>query len=357
MALTNHEGRLENMYHYSKATTLSPELARQLSLFLSACPGFHYFQSPAFFSVCQSSPKLDPAYIIANAGTEIVGVLLYFKQVQFTFPIASFLSSRTIIWGGPVARDGSLPIVEGLLMHYRCIDPFTIYTQVRNLFDTGPYKDSFIKQGFHYEEHLNILVDLTLPEEDLWKGIQSRRRSQIRKSEREGCLVEQQHSVTALNDSYSILEEVYQRARLPLPEREHFEALLKHADEASGLRVFTVSWEGKTIGCMLCLAHGTTLFEYYTGSYSAYYKKLPNDLLPWAVFMLAKKEGFTRFDFGGAGKPGVPYGVRDQKEKFGGKLVCYGRYTQTTYPYLLRTVTTVFELLQTLKKPKKQPGN
>jgi len=32
------------------------------------------------------------------------------------------------------------------------------------------------------------------------------------------------------------------------------------------------------------------------------------------------------FNFGGAGKPGQPYGPREFKKDFGGKLVEYGRH-------------------------------
>ena len=41
---------------------------------------------------------------------------------------------------------------------------------------------------------------------------------------------------------------------------------------------------------------------------------------------------FQIFDFDGAGKPDIPYCVRDYKKKFGGKLVNYGRYTLVLNP-------------------------
>ena len=36
----------------------------------------------------------------------------------------------------------------------------------------------------------------------------------------------------------------------------------------------------------------------------------------------------------GAGKPNEPYGVRDFKAEFGGKMVEYGRYVQLCKPML-----------------------
>ncbi|WP_179830143.1 lipid II:glycine glycyltransferase FemX [Spirosoma fluviale] len=257
--------------------------------------------------------------------------------------MVSFLSSRNIIWGGPIVLGKSMDVMEGLLRFYTKNAPSSIYTQVRNLVDTDKYKALFNKYGFEYEDHLTILVDLTRSEADLWKGVHTKRRNQIRRAEKEGCFVEQPHSIEALQACYSILQEVYQRAKLPLPDFSHFESLLHQSDERSGLRLFTVIWEGKIIGCMLCLAHGDWLFDYYAGAYSHFYKKYPNDLLPWAVFCWARKNGFRYFDFGGAGKPDVPYGVREYKKQFGGELVCYGRYERHSYPKLF--VLAKFSLL------------
>jgi lipid II:glycine glycyltransferase (peptidoglycan interpeptide bridge formation enzyme) len=50
------------------------------------------------------------------------------------------------------------------------------------------------------------------------------------------------------------------------------------------------------------------------------------DLLQWHEIAWSGEQGYSRYDFGGAGWPNVPYGVRDFKAKFGGDLVCYGRY-------------------------------
>ncbi|WP_169921738.1 lipid II:glycine glycyltransferase FemX [Spirosoma rigui] len=289
---------------------------------------------------------MTPYYSLARVGDELVGVLLYFIQVQSARPLLSFLSSRSIIWGGPVTKVPDCDIVEGLLHYYKSSKPSTIYTQVRNLVDTSSYRDVFRKFDYTYEEHLTILVDLTRSEDELWKGVYPKRRNQIRRARKEGCTVGRQTTVAALRACYSILEEVYSRAKLPLPALSHFEALLRFADDRSGLRVFTVTWQDQIIGCMLCLAYGDQLFDYYAGAYSAHYKKYPNDLLPWEVFMWARKHNFSLFDFGGAGKPGVPYGVRDYKKQFGGTLVSHGRYEKPHFPYLFRLFKKMFEFWQ-----------
>ncbi|WP_080055463.1 lipid II:glycine glycyltransferase FemX [Spirosoma aerolatum] len=333
-------------HNYTLITTLDLDIEQQISSFLGQCKGFHYFQSPAYFRVATASKKLKPFYIIARDREQIAGIILLVQQVQSTLPVLSFLSSRTIIWGGPVVTGQDLPVVEGLLQFFQKHRPSTIYTQVRNLSDTTVYQSLFARFGFQYEEHLDILVDLGRSEEELWKDVVTKRRNQIRRAIKEGCVFERHTSLDSLRTCYTILQEVYQRAKLPLPDFSHFESLLQESDEKSGLRLFTVVWEGQLIGCMLCLVHGRWVYDYYAGAFSAYYKKYPNDLMPWAVFQWAKQQGFQYFDFGGAGKPGVPYGVRDYKKQFGGQLVCYGRYEKVHYPRLFGLLKLGYQIWQ-----------
>lgn len=341
---------MSRQLHYQFTDALTSSIANEIELFFRKLEGFHYFQSPAFFRVAVASKKLTPFYIIAREREQIVGLILVVQQVQSTLPILSFLSSRTIIWGGPVVMNQDVTVVEGLLQFFQTHRPQAIYTQVRNLTDTTPYQALFARFGFQYEEHLDILVDLQRSEEALWKDVVTKRRNQIRRSIKEGCVVERQTSLDALRTCYAILQEVYRRAKLPLPDFSHFESLLQESDEHSGLRLFTVVWDGQIIGCMLCLAHGRWLYDYYAGAFSAYYKKYPNDLMPWAVFQWAKQHGFQYFDFGGAGKPGVPYGVRDYKKQFGGQVVCYGRYEKAHYPSLYKMALWLVSKRQQLQR-------
>ncbi|WP_461076841.1 lipid II:glycine glycyltransferase FemX [Spirosoma flavus] len=262
--------------------------------------------------------------------------------------ILDVVTSRSVIAGGPVAKNNAKEIINGLLEKHKKLNAKILYSQVRNLHDTLEYKEAFQRNKFTYEEHLNFIIDLRKSEDLLWKEIYSKRRNEIRRSLNEGCSVHLETSLESLNAAYSILKEVYQRARLPLPDFSHFSALHKQANERAGLRLFVAKWEGTIIGCMLCLVHNGTLYDYYAGAYSNYYNKYPNDLLPWEIMKWAKNHGLTHFDFGGAGKPDVQYGVREYKKKFGGQLVNYGRYERIELPVLYTVASVGFRLIRTL---------
>lgn len=336
--------------YYKIQNSLKSEV-KEIDSFVKAHPNASYFQSSLFFSACKSSDGLTPYfYVTYQEDNSIAGVLLVFRQVQYRLFPFNFFTSRTIIWGGPLVTNNDLKVYNDLYKVFSKSKPYTIYTQVRNLSDQGIYQETMNALGFVYEAHLNIIIDLTKTEEQLWQEVHSKRRNEVRRALKEGTTVEMKTDRETLEKCYPILQEVYLRAKLPLPKISHFEALLLNRTGNEGLTIFVAQFEGKIIGCMLCLAYGTTLFDYYAGAYSEYYPQYPNDLLPWEVFKWAKKNGFTKFDFGGAGKPDVPYGVREYKKKFGGEMVNYGRFEKIHFPLLFKVAITALRVWKLFRK-------
>ena len=324
---------------------ISQEL-EEIESFVFAHPHANFFQSTYYHSVCQNSNKIESNYIVAYNQNIIVGILFVVTQYQFNLPVLKFLSSRNLIWGGPLVQNNDIEITEKLYIYYNKAFSNVIYTQIRNLVDTSYCMPLLKKNGFDYEPHLNILINLEAPIEELWKGVHSKRRNEIRRATKEGTTFAAKNDLASLIASHEILKEVYNRAKLPLPDLRYFEELFLN----NSLKIFTALHNEKIIGCMLCIAYKDILFDYYAGAYSKFYDKYPNDLLPWEVFKWAKEQGYKTFDFGGAGKPDIPYGVRDYKMKFGGELVNFGRYEKIYYPALFKIVSFGFKIYSNLKK-------
>jgi serine/alanine adding enzyme len=323
----------------------------EIERFVVAHPQNTYFQSRLFFEACRNSPGLVPCFWTAcDEEGQLLGVMLAFRQVQYRLFPFSFLSSRLIVWGGPLIVNDNPDVLKKIFVSYESSRPRVIYTQIRNLTEQSLYRDIMAGLGFEYEDHLDIIVDLRKTEEQLWQEVHSKRRNEIRRAMAGGVSFVNQDDRQTLLRCYEILQEVYQRARLPLPKIDHFEALLDGSSNHGGLKLFVAQLDGKVIGCMLCLAYGDTLFDYYAGAYSAFYSRYPNDLIPWEVFKWGKLNGYARFVFGGAGKPGVPYGVRDYKKKFGGELVNYGRYEKIHYPFFYKLALKGLEAWKSLPK-------
>ena len=223
-----------------------------------------------------------------------------------------------------------------------------VYSEVRNHYDPECMSRTMLKNGFKYEDHLNIIVDLSQDEDILWQNIISSGKNKIRKAIKNGIIV-RRLTEEFLIESYSILKEVYERLKLPLPSILFFENALKKSRNNIGMVMYGAFLNNELIGIRVTLQYKNIAYDLYAGSKSNYYDKNPNDILPWEVFRQCKNAGKTIFDFGGAGKPNVPYGVRDYKMKFGGKLVNYGRFTLIHNPIKMKLAETGFKIYRKIK--------
>jgi lipid II:glycine glycyltransferase (peptidoglycan interpeptide bridge formation enzyme) len=289
-------------------------------------PNGSFFQSPSAYHLYSNVPGTKPIIFIAIENNKVIGCLLATLNHDNN-PLISYFSRRAIIEGGPLV-DGDNPLIIKYLLKQlnRKLKGKVIYAQFRNSFDLSLVHEEFIQEGFYFEEHLNILVDLSKAESELWNDIHSKRRNEIRKGIKEGTTFTASQNIDDIQITYEILKQVYLRAKLPLPSIEYF-MQAKHilGDE---FKIFLAQFAGKTIGTMYTILFNNTIFDWYAGSFQEYYCKYPNDIIPWKVFIWGKENKYKTFDFGGAGNPSVPYGVREYKKKFGGSFTNFGRYSK-----------------------------
>ena len=310
---------------------------QQWNNFVLTHPNGNVFQSPQFYLAVSATKKYQPLLVaITDNDGVILGLMVAMIQAEHSWPLNIF-SARSIIHGGPLLRVDDAEILKILLEEYtKIIKLKAIYTQFRNLKQIDYYRPFFIDKGYNFEDHLNILVDLSKSEEQLWKEIESKRRNEIRRATKEGTIFREITSEFEFKISYDILFGVYSRVKIPLPSYDVFWILYSILQVDKIMRCFVAEWNGKIIGTMIVFCYRDTIFDWYAGAYKEYYDKYPNDLIPWEVFKWGKKNGFKIFDFGGAGKPNEKYSVRDYKKKFGGKLVNFGRFICIHKPLLWR---------------------
>ena len=290
-------------------------------------PHCNIFQSPEMYEVYKATKNYEPFFIaVVNDQNEILGTLLAVIQKEHLGLLGIF-SARAIIWGGPLVKDNNLKVLDFILSEYnKVIKRRAIYSQFRNLWNFENVKHVFLSNGYKYEDHLNILVDLKKSQENLINELSYNRRYGIRRAKREGVKFSIENDISALKECYKILYEVYTYAKLPLPDFTLFSSLYEITNERLGIKIFTAQYDYKIIGCLLGLYYKDIIYDFYAGSYHKFYKKYPNDLIPLEIFLWAKENGFKTFDFGGAGKPHEEYRVRDYKKQFGGEFVNYGRF-------------------------------
>ena len=267
---------------------------------------------------------------------KLVGVIVgYTTQDKCKFK--QYFTARTIIIGGPLlAEDISDEALAALLKAVKeCkvesahrLTP--IYIETRNLHDYSRWKSVFEANGFAYQPHLNIQVTCNAVH-----SMSEQRVRQVRKALKNGVEICQAQSEQEIRDWYQILKQLYRKkVRTPLWSEDFF---LQFYRNGVG-KYLLIKYEGKIIGGMMCpILADKTIYEWYVcGLDEDFREYYPSVVATYAAIEYAKEHGLPLFDFMGAGKPNVPYGVRDFKMEFGGKLVEYGRYSCVNKPLLYR---------------------
>ena len=323
-----------------------------------------WFQTPEAYDFFASQPDLFVPFVAAVANNPSLSeaqhsstpslheqvlraICVGYVTVEKN-PIKQFFTMRAIIIGGPaLADDASSEEVSELLEAIRngaqkrndaasllndeLMSP--IYIETRNFNSYERWKSAFEKAGFEYQPHLNFHVDCT-DQKAMWIRMSETRRKQIRRAQRADVTISNAQSEEEICEWYAILKRMYKtRVKTPLFPVSFFEEAYRQ-----GVATYLmVRYEGHIIGGSMIVVDGGCVYEWFEcGRDVEYEKQYPSVMATYAGMAYAAEHGIARCDFMGAGVPGVPYGVRDFKERFGGKMVEHGRFLYIAKPILYR---------------------
>jgi serine/alanine adding enzyme len=322
--------------------------------FVKQHPNGNIFQTPQMYQIYKGTKNYTPLFLgVVDERDHILGILLAHIIREYS-GLAGKFTSRSIILGGPLVKgkdqDNNQHIVRELLTQYnKEIRNKAIYSEIRNLFSTQDYKTAIQSTGFTFQEHLDIHFDLKQSSEELLKKVHKERRHNIRRAIKKGTLF-REISQEKLKEAYSLIQKTYNRAKLPNADFSLFESAFEILSPLKQIKMFAAINEKKIIAVRLVLCYKKTIYDWYAGSLFEERNKYPNDFLPWETLLWAKNNGFEIFDFGGAGKPNKPYGVRDYKMKFGGQLILLGRFHKVHQPILMKMGKLGFYFYKKIRK-------
>lgn len=314
---------------------------------------FHHEKGTVFqttrYLVCFSRQNNSEYFGFAAVdGEDIIGLVAGVIMYNFFFPI-NCLTRRAVIEGGPIANDRCIEkkLIEAVTEYTR---KRAIYTQYRNLWGLEEVRTAFEKLGYHYEPHLDILHDLTIEKEDIIKNISKNKRGNVHKSLNKGVLFREAEE-TEWDECIDLILGTYKRVGLPCQSRAYFLNAFKTMSDY--VRVFVADLDGAIIGTRVELCYKDLVYDWYAGADDQYKNYYPNDVLPYSILLWGKDNNYRSFDFGGAGRPDIPYGVRDHKMKFGGQLVEFGRFERINH----KLVYTIASKAIAWKKKAKDKAN
>jgi len=280
-------------------------------------PNGNIFQTYEMYEVYQNTKNFE-ALLVAVEDKGFVGGALVYISTELPGMLAGF-SRRAVLHGGPL---GNFSLVQKELD--KRLKGKALFLQVRNI--CGCLRI----EGFNYEPHMNYIVDLRLPEGELWNRLSRSRHRGITKSDKAGLKIVKINSAKEIDTVYRLLKSTYSNANQRLADISLFQGANELLGERA--RFYLAIVDKRAIGTRVILTYKKTAYDWYAGGDLSYRKCHPNDALAWHAILDAKKAGLERFDFGGAGHPGRPYGVREFKRQFGGEEVNYGRCEKVYSP-------------------------
>lgn len=290
-----------------------------------------------------------------GAGGEVLALLPLVLVTLKDGPLRR-LTTRAIAYGGCLAQPGPQgeEALSRLLEEYNVSAGRTaLFTELRNLADMSGLQPVLRRCGFAYEEHLNYLIDLEGGPERVLQKIGPRTRKHIRQALRRGTVrVEEIADRSQISAWYELVRATYAAARIPLADRSLFEAAYDELAPRGMVKFWLArvhtGFAAEYAAASAELIYKDVVYGWYGGMDRAFARELPGEALMWRILEWGAESGYKTYDFGGAGKPGEQYGVRDFKAKFGGRLVCFGRNRKIHSPALLRWSERGYEIYRRL---------
>lgn len=316
----------------------------QWSQFVHLHPDGNVFQTPEMYDVYALSNHVRPIVIAAVEGGQIVGVLLA-QYITNGNALASWFTARSIITGGPLAKDNNQEIIKTLFEAYKKLLPVqTIYSEIRPIYQME-WMDGL---GWKRKGHYNLVLGLDKTSDELFEQMHKERRRNVNQAIKAGLVFKEVTEEDDIHTIVALIKQTYERKHVPISYLDMFgEVRRLMGDYAHFFASYTP--DGTMIAGEVRLCYKDLVYAWFAGSDENYFKLRPNDFTMWNVIRWAAEQGYKFLDFGGGGEPGVPYGVRDYKLKYGCAMYDYGRYTLAHRPLTLTIGTIAYKLYHKIK--------
>lgn len=322
--------------------------------FVQQHPKGSVFHSSAMVEVFAATKGQKPLALAAVRDDGTILSLLTAVRVQTLPHVLGAISSRSIWYAEPLYTESEVGIDslgELISEHDRRLRHRTLFTEVRPLWGSGAERVSLERHGYQYLDYLNYVIDTSQPAEVLWKKLRGSAQSHTRKCEKRGYQMRLLDAPECVDILYDFLRMTYGRAEVPLADRSMFQAAYDILRPKNMIE-FVVVYDGdKPVAADTMLLFKKQVFAWYGGSLRITGLS-PAAFMQWREIEWSAQNGFEHYDFGGAGWPDVPYGVRDFKASFGGDLVSYGRYRKVYSRWKMALAERAYEFGRSVISPK-----
>ena len=140
-------------------------------------------------------------------------------------------------------------------------------------------------------------VDLTRSEEELWAGLHSSARQNVRKARVGGVVVRDGLTIEDMRIFHRMHSKLRKsKYRLLAQPLAFFENIFHEFARTDGVNVLIAERDGEPVAGIVLLEWNGTLYYKFNASLDQRY--CPNDLLAWHALQYGRQRGMVRFDFG-----------------------------------------------------------
>jgi lipid II:glycine glycyltransferase (peptidoglycan interpeptide bridge formation enzyme) len=284
--------------------------------FVLSSIGSRAFHQSSWLNIIKSNHNLDLIKLGFYKNDSLVGVLPLFVRKYGLFKIASspFFVEDTPHLG---YVGDNIDINDIVLSTYNYLKfssiGFARLVQYCNHNNIDPQNYLNI-----IEKHTHIL-SLDKSEEILWKNLEGRCRTAVRKAEKTGVAIDFANDVSEMEEYFKILKDVYNRQNLIYPHPLQFFLDIFNKYNGSQLYMLIGRLNGKVIAGGIFLVGPETVFYLNGASLRDFNNTGVNNLLQWKSILHACSLGKKYYDF--VGSDMERFGKF--KKSFGGELHTY----------------------------------
>ncbi|MFB6317586.1 GNAT family N-acetyltransferase [Saccharicrinis sp. FJH54] len=324
---------------------LSTATEEEILAFLQQESPESVFHLPLVFNLYTLTKGYHPVYFVQYKDGKINGLMLV--VIIRSYYLWQY-GRRAILMQKPVIKEDNAECLHELISAYKAaLGHKVFYTEFRNIKKNEIQEDVLTAHNFVVQERVNLYIDFG--SENTFELLSESKKRQVNKSAEAGVSVEPFTDIYEVGTFYGILRQLYRhKIRKPLPDKSFFISAFRLGRHNDSIQLLAVKYNRMVIGGILLVGvEKETFFEWYIGGLHEAYKHLfPSVMATWGGIRKAEDFKAKRFDFMGGGIPGVPYGVRDFKARFGSEEEINFRWKWTKYPGMLKLAGKVFRILK-----------
>jgi serine/alanine adding enzyme len=251
-------------------------------------------------NVVESVFVRDTHYLLAERDGRICGVLPLVRLKSLAF--GDFLVSMPYVNYGGVLADDPIAVTELLDAAVSLAEALGVdHVEFRHLADCA----ALPKREDKVSMHLKLCGDA----DTLWKQLGSKRRAQIKRSQREGASCEI-GGLERVEDFYAVFSVKYRDLGTPVYPLAWFRAVLRAFPDLT--RVFVVRVSGRPVAASLVIGFNGILEVPWAATLREGDRYAVNMYLYWSMLKFAEDEGYRIFDFGRSTRDSGTYRFKKQ---------------------------------------------